>query len=99
MGETKIYLTLYGPRENLTDEYREQIDTICAAMVHLLSSEDFTMAEEAWLGLSAIPPGQRLLVGPQERLVQELELSIAERIGLPLPAPEPFRAPKARNNG
>ena len=99
VGETKIYLTLYGPREDLSEEYREQIDTICAAMVHLLTSEDFTMAGEAWLGLSAIPPGQRLLVGPQERLVQELELSIAERIGLPLPAPEPVRAPKGRNNG
>lgn len=84
VGETKVYLTLYGPREEAGEEYQAQIEANCAAMVHLLTSEDFTMAEEAWLGLSAIPEGKTFLVGRQERLVQELELSIADRIGMPL---------------
>jgi len=84
VGETNIYLTLYGPRGETGEEYEAQIDGNLAAMVYLLTSEDFTMAEEAWLGLSAVPKGQMFIVGPQERLVQELELSIAERIGLPL---------------
>lgn len=92
VGQTKIYLTLYGPPGETSAEYREQIETTCAAMVHLLTSEDFTMAEEAWPGLSAIPPGQRLIVGSQERLVQELELSIAKRIGMPLDPPVPLPA-------
>lgn len=84
IGKTKIYLTLYGEPGERDEAFRTQIETTCDAMVHLLTSEDFTMAEEAWLGLSAVPEGQRFVVGRQERLVQELELSIARRIGMPL---------------
>ena len=64
-----------------------QIESICDAMVHLLTSEDFTMADEACLGLSAVPAGQRFVVGRQERLVQEPETSIADAIDMPLGVP------------
>ena len=84
VGETNVYMTLYGAANETGEEYMAQIEANCAAMVYLLTTEDFTMAEEAWLGLSAVPKGQMFIVGPQERLVQELELSIAERAGMPL---------------
>lgn len=87
VGDTNIYLTLYGAPNESGNEYAAQIDSNLAAMVYLLTSEDFTMAEEAWLGLGAVPKGQTFIVGPQERLVQELELSIAERAGMPLVEP------------
>ncbi len=86
MGDTNVHLTLYGPPEAKEPTFEEEIMNTCDAMVHLLSQEDFRMAEEAWLGLNAAPANQRLVVGRQEKLVQDLERSIAEVIGMPLGA-------------
>lgn len=84
VGETKIYLTLYGAPDAQNESYAEEISNTCDAMVHLLSKEDFQMAEEAWLGLTVAPASQTLLVGRQEKLVQDLERSIANTIGMPI---------------
>src|SRR5437773_925644 len=54
-------------------------------IMHVVSTEDYSVSEGGWRNLQTAPPGFRVLYGANEISLQHLHQAIADAIGMPLP--------------
>jgi phenylpropionate dioxygenase-like ring-hydroxylating dioxygenase large terminal subunit len=70
-------------------EKSAEVDAVIAAqhdyIMHVVSTEDYSVSEGGWRNLIAAPEGFRVNYGANELALQHLHLAIAEAIRMPLP--------------
>jgi carnitine monooxygenase subunit len=54
-------------------------------IMHVVSTEDYSVSEGGWKNLVTAPPGYRMTYGANEISLQHLHRAIADAIGMPLP--------------
>jgi phenylpropionate dioxygenase-like ring-hydroxylating dioxygenase large terminal subunit len=84
VGETVTHMATYrrGEAEGVEDE---QLVAMHEAVVGIVGTEDYGVAEAVWQNIERDAPGMPFVLGRNELLVQRYHQEIADRIGMPLP--------------
>jgi hypothetical protein len=63
----------------------EQVAAMHEAVLGIVGSEDYRVAEGVWQSLVSAPAGQKLVLGRNEVLLQRYHQDVAAAVGMPLP--------------
>lgn len=83
VGTTRTHFAVYAPRDGVDDAYRAEVAQAYDATAHVVMTEDYRVAAEAWDALSR-SPGARVVFGRNEIALHGVQQSIAEAIDMPL---------------
>lgn len=83
VGTTRTHFAVYAPRDAANDAYRAEVAQAWDATAHVVLTEDYRVAAEAWDALARCPAA-RVVLGRNEIALQDFQRSIAEAIALPL---------------
>ena len=83
VGTTRTHFAVYAPRDVADDAYRAEVAQAWDATAHVVLTEDYRVAAEAWDALSRCPAA-RVVLGRNEIALHGVQRSIAEAIGMPL---------------
>lgn len=83
IGQAVTLIATYRRRE-AGDAADEQIAAMHDAIVGIVGSEDYGVAERVWRSIEHGSPGIPFLLGRNELLVQHYHRELADRIGMPL---------------
>lgn len=83
VGTTRTHFAVYAPRDAADDAYRAEVAQAWDATAHVVLTEDYRVAAEAWDALSRCP-GAGIVLGRNELALHGVQRSIADAIGMPL---------------
>jgi phenylpropionate dioxygenase-like ring-hydroxylating dioxygenase large terminal subunit len=83
VGSTRTHFAVYAPRDLADETYRAEVAQAWDATAHVVMTEDYRVAAEAWDAL-ARSPGRRVVLGRNEIALQGVQRGIAEAIGMPI---------------
>ena len=83
VGTTRTHFAVYAPRDGADDAYRAEVAQAYDATAHVVMTEDYRVAAEAWDALSR-SPGARVVFGRNEIALHGVQQSIAQAIDMPL---------------
>ena len=85
VGETRVHFAVYAQRDNDSAAHREEVAQAYDATAHVVQTEDYTTASNAWANLATAPPAFRVVLGRNEIALQDFQRNVANVIGMPLP--------------
>lgn len=84
VGSVRTHFAVYAPRDAADDAYRAEVAQAFDATAHVVTTEDYRVAAEAWDAL-ARSPSSRVVLGRNEIALHGVQRAIADAIGMPLP--------------
>ena len=92
-GETVTHKAVYAPGGVRDEAHRQEVDAAFDATAHVVTTEDYVVSAEGYRNMLAMPAGATVIYGRQEISLQNVHKTLAEAIGLPLPAVTPAQSP------